>query len=175
MVKPGVIITAIAGVVIVAGGITYYFIAHGGREAVDTAQPPGQSTLIDPHGDYKIFSDPSVTKHPENGAEFGSGQVLTFEYNGSKSNGDPSATIAYDLYYIQDNGAVIPIGGAPLEGKGAGIFKTASEDRVYRSEVNGKQGFMQIAVTSSAKFDGEKYTAHTVKLGLYPITFVVSE
>lgn len=180
MVKTSVIVAGVVGVAVVIGGIVYF--TKDDKQASSssstnsiTSQNKKDVAVNDPNGEYKLFSDPSITKKPEAGVEFGNGQVLSFDYDGSKSNNDSSAKITYDLFYIQDNGSVIPMGGAPLEGTGSGTFKTADSDRVFKSEANGRKGFMQLTVTSDTKFDGNKYTSDQVKLGTYAVTFTVAQ
>lgn len=115
--------------------------------------------------DYDLSSDPSVTSFPEEGAKFGNGQVLEFEYDGSKSNNDPYATVGYDLSYVQSNGTLVPMSGAFLEGRGSGTFKTT--DSVFTSDADGRDAIMELSVTDS---DGK----NTV-LGRYLVTIEVAK
>lgn len=131
-------------------------------------QESSQTKLVDPDGTYAFFSDPSVTKFPEKNATFGNGQTLNFEYDGSKTNNDEYATLSYQLYYIQDDGKVQPMGGGNVEGKGKGAFSVS--DKVFNSNAKNRQGFLELEGTYTTGTAGTN-----VKLGMYPIKFDVSE
>lgn len=125
-------------------------------------------------GVYKLFSDASITKAPEEGAKFGNGQTLTWEYDGSESEYDETATLSYQLYYIQDDGKVQPMGGGNVEGEGGkGTFTLSNS--VFNSSAKGKKGFVELIVNWATKFDGEKYTGGQAKLGMYSVEFDVAE
>lgn len=126
------------------------------------------------NSDLDLFSDASVTKAPKEGAKFGNGQVLTFEYDGSKSDNDEYATLSYQLSYVQDDGALIPMGGASLEGKGSGTFKTT--DSVFTSNADGKQGVFELTVTYGSGIDDSgKITGTNTVLGRYLVNIEVAE
>ena len=173
MQKPA-IVASIVGAVVVVGGVVL-LINNNNKPKMDTpetnnntSQSTSATKLNDPNGDYDFFSDPSVTKYPEKGATFGNGQTLTFEYDGSKTNNDEYATLSYQLYYIQDNGGVIPMGGGNVEGKGKGTFTLS--DKVYNSSAKNRSGFLELQGTYTTGTTGTN-----VKLGMYPIKFDVSE
>lgn len=177
-------IIGISVVVVVAIGGAAYFLTQK-QDAPNTTQASNsqassqdsQVKVNDPNGDYKLFSDPSVTKYPEKNAKFGNGQVLTFEYDGSKTANDPNATLSYQLYYVDEKGSVHPMGGGNVEGEGGkGTFKTAEGDKVFNSSAKNRPGFLELQGTHGAGLDdGGKITAQNVKLGMYAITFDVSE
>lgn len=172
MPKPIIITAGVVGVVIVATGAIIAINSNNTKSSVvktsDSSQTSSAQKLNDPNGDYTYFSDPSVTKHPEKGATFGNGQTLAFEYDGSKTNNDAYATLSYQLYYIQDNGGVIPMGGGNVEGKGMGTFTLS--DKVFNSSAKDRTGFLELQGTYTTGTSGT-----TVKLGMYPIKFDVSE
>lgn len=168
MPKPLVIAIAIGAVVVVGGGaiLAYNLISGGSNDAT--------TKLIDPDGTYKFFSDPSVKKYPEKNAVFGNGQRLDFEYDGSKTNNDPTATLSYQLYYIQDDGKVQPIGGGTLNGVGDGTFTTSS--KVFNSLASGASGFFELIATYDTDPESERtVTGKNVDLGMYPIKFETAE
>lgn len=171
MPKPVLIGVGVAGAVVIIGGAALFMNMNNkpaaNNDSPAATQTQSQPTVKDPNGDYKLFSDPSVTKHPEANVKFGNGQVLSFEYDGSKTNNDAYATLSYQLYYIDDSGSVQPIGGGNMEGKdGKGTFKTAEGDKVFNSSAKGKSGFFELQGT---------YGTTNVKLGMYPIKFDISE
>lgn len=172
MPKPLIIAARVIGAVVVIGGAIIATNNIGTKptstQANDTSQSPSTSKLDDPNGDYDFASDPGVTTYPEKGSKFGNGQTLKFEYDGSKTNNDAYATLSYQLYYIQDNGKVIPMGGGNLEGKGMGEFTTS--DKVFNSDAKDRTGFFELQGTYTTSTSGTN-----VQLGMYPITFDVSE
>lgn len=175
MAKPLIVATGVIGVFLVAGGV---FLAT--RKDSNKNEPSTSSTsqkeqntqksvsVDDPSGLYNYFSDPSVTKHIDNGATFGNGQTLVFEYDGSKTNNDEYATLSYQLYYVQDNGGVIPMGGGNLEGRGSGEFTLS--DSVFNSNAKDRSGYLELQGTYTEGTSGT-----SVVLGMYPIKFDVSE
>lgn len=173
MPKTGLLLAG-AGAVIVIGGATLLLTQKDkpadNNTGTNTPASSQTTKIDDPNGDYAFFSDPSVTKYPEANAKFGNGQVLTFEYDGTKTNNDEYATLSYQLYYIQDDGKVQPMGGGNMEGKGKGSFTTAEGDKVFNSSAKDKSGFFELQGTYTTGTSGTN-----VKLGMYPIEFDVSE
>ncbi len=176
MPKPNVLLAG-AGAVIVIGGAVFMITqkddspkSSNTGSSSQTSDAASKVKLDDPNGDYAFFSDPSVTKYPEKNVKFGNGQVLSFEYDGTKTNNDGYATLSYQLYYIQDDGKVQPMGGGNLEGMGKGTFTTAKEDKVFNSSAKGKSGFFELQGTYTTGTSGTN-----VKLGMYPIDFDISD
>lgn len=178
MVKPIFIGAAVAGVVIVAGGA--FVVLNQPKAATSDTSSTAQTSqtkkvaLDDPEGTYKLFSDPSVTKHPANDVKFGNGQTLTFEYDGSKTANDPDATLSYQLYYIQDDGKVQPMGGGNVVGEGGKGTFTLS-DKVFNSSAKDRQGFLELQGTYDSGITDGKITGKNVTLGMYSVSFDVSE
>lgn len=168
-----ILLLAGVGAVVVVGGVTLVMTqkdkttTDNPSSPATTQQSESKAVVVDPNGDYAFFSDPSVTKYPEKNAKFGNGQKLTFEYDGTKTNNDSYATLSYQLYYIQDNGKVQPIGGGNMDGKGKGTFTTS--DKVFNSNAKGKSGFFELQGTYTTGTTGTN-----VKLGMYPIVFDIS-
>lgn len=178
MPKPIVIGLIVAGIVVV-GGATTAIVLNNQSKSGDANSSTSQSTskevaLVDPDGTYNYLSDPSVTKFPEKNAVFGNGQTFSFEYDGGKTNNDEYATLSYQLYYIQDDGKVQPMGGGNLDGKGKGTFSTS--DKVFNSAASGHSGFFELQGTYDTSLDdNNKITGKNVTLGMYPIKIEVSE
>ena len=171
--KTAVITAAIVGVIAV-GGVALVLTKNDNTDkSSSTTQQSGTTKtadvkLNDPNGDYDLFSDPSVTKYPEKNALFGNGQTLSFEYDGSKTNNDEYATLSYQLYYIQDDGKVQPIGGGNVEGKGKGTFTVS--DKVFNSNAKDRTGFLELTGTTTSGTTGTN-----TKLGMYQIKFDVAD
>jgi len=169
MPKPLVVAIAIGAVVVIGGGaaLTLYLLnANGSNDAT--------VKIVDPGGTYNFYSDSSVTKYPEKNAVFGNGQSLAFEYDGGKTDKDMTATLSYQLYYVQDDGKVQPLGGGNLSGLGAGPFSTSS--KVFNSTASGASGFFELIATYTTKADENgQTTSKNVKLGMYPIKFEVAQ
>lgn len=176
MPKPIVIVSGVVAAVVVVGGVAA-IVANKGSSSESTQQSTEKVSkeevaVNDPSGYYKLFSDPSVTKHPEDGTTFGNGQTLTFEYDGTKTNNDANATLSYQLFYIKDNGDVSPMGGGNIEGKGSGVFTLS--DKVFNSSAKNRKGFLELQGTYDSNIsDTGQITGKNVKLGMYSVMFDV--
>jgi hypothetical protein len=178
MPKPVLIAGAVIGAVVVIGGAAFVLTkkdTSANTNSSSTSQSSSKAKLDDPTGTYKLFSDPSVTKHPDNDVVFGNGQTLTFEYDGSKTNNDKYATLSYQLYYIQDDGKVQPMGGGNMEGEGGkGTFTLSN--KVFNSSAKDRSGFLELQGTYDSSIDStNKMSAKDVKLGMYSVKFDVAE
>ncbi len=179
MPKPVILVAGVVGAVVVIGGAA--MLLNQSDKPASTNNPTSSNSqaseakLDDPDGTYKVFSDPSVTKYPEKNVEFGNGQTLTFEYDGSKTANDPDATLSYQLYYIQKDGKVQPMGGGNMEGDGGkGTFTVSN--KVFNSSAKGTNGFLELQGTyGSGLSDSGAITGKNVTLGMYPIKFTVSD
>lgn len=128
-----------------------------------------QTAIKDPSGSYTLRSDGSIKKHPETGAVVGNGKLIEFQYDGSKG-----PNLDYQLYYVDSNGSVHPIGGSNFESKGNGLF--TREITVFNSSANLRPGFMEITtVSDSGLNDKGAITGKNVSLGMYAVTLEVSE
>lgn len=173
MPKPAIVIGLIVGAVVIAGGATLAAVlsnnsSNNQSNQSSTTQSDKTTKIDDPEGVYDFFSDPSVTSYPEKGVKFGNGQTLSFEYDGSKTMNDEYATLSYQLYYIQDNGKVIPMGGGNLEGRGSGTFTVS--DSVFNSSAKNRDGFLELQGTYTEGTSGTNVT-----LGMYPIAFDIAD
>ena len=118
--------------------------------------------ITDPDGFYDYKSDPSITKAPDKGITIGDGRTVTIEYD--KSQGD---ILSYQLYYINDAGSVIPMGGSTFDEDkdGDGVYEC--DLTAFTSDADGREGFMEItSVNDDLK---------NVYLGMYPVKFKVSK
>jgi hypothetical protein len=184
MPKPIVVVGSIVVTAAVVIGGAFFVMNNKDDTASDNSssnssssskQSSKEAELVDPDGVYKLFSDPSITKHPEDGVKFGNGQVLTFEYDGSKTANDPDATLSYQLFYIMDNGKVAPMGGGNVEGKG-GMGTYTISNKVFDSAAKGRKGFLELQGTYDAGVsDSGQISGKNVKLGMYSVTFDVSD
>jgi len=173
MPKMSLLVGGLVGAVVIVGGVVMMTANKDDSKTNDsgkaiTSEASSGIKLDDPTGLYNFFSDPSVTKYPEENAIFGNGETLTFEYDGTKTNNDEYATLSYYPYYIMDNGKVSPMGGGNVEGRGKGIFSVSN--KVYDSSAKNKTGFLELKGTYIK--DG---VGTTVTLGMYPIKFNVVE
>lgn len=180
MPKPALIAAGIVGVVVVVGGVVAVVNKKDDSKVSDDASAPTTSQsssakLNDPDGTYNFFSDPSVTKYPEKDAVFGNGQTLTFEYTGAKTDNDPKATLSYQLYYIQEDGKVQPMGGGNVVGEGGKGTFTLS-DKVFNSSAKDRAGFLELQGTSGSGIsESGQITGKNVTLGMYPIKFDIAD
>lgn len=124
-------------------------------------------TVIDPNGEYKLFSDPSITKQPQKNAVFGNGQTITVEYNQSK--GDAGSALFYRLYYVDKKGVVFQLADSTFETRNGNAYSTSG--KVFRSEADGLNGFIEVFFVKDARISATAATGTQVKLGLYPIKF----
>jgi len=131
--------------------------AEGGASGCDGATSAGWEPMV----------DPALSTHPENGATFGDGSTVEFTYDEFEPERSP--TFGYDLGYIQDDGAVIPMGGAFFDNDDAGNFSTSNS--VFDSNAFGRYGFMSVSITQDASFDGDDYDAENIVLGVFCVKF----
>lgn len=180
MPKLSIVAIVIGAVVVVGGGAL--LVANMNKPAADNGTESNATTttndakvkLDDPEGVYDFVSDPGVTKYPEANAVFGNGQTFTFEYDGTKTNNDPYATLSYQLYYIQADGKVQPMGGGNLSGRGSGTFSTS--DSVFNSAASGASGFFELQGTYDTSIDdNNRISGSNVTLGMYPVKFEIDE
>ncbi len=134
----------------------------------DTKEGGAAVEIKDEAGFYKLRSDASITKHPADGVLLKSGNVIEFGYDGSKGSG-----LDYQLFYVDENGSVHPMSGSNFEDKGDGVF--SRDITVFNSSAHKRPGFMEVTtVEESGMVDG-KITGKVVSLGMYAVTFEVTE
>ena len=124
--------------------------------------------INDPDGFYKLRSDASITKKPADGVLLKSGNVIEFNYDGSKGDG-----LDYQLYYIDSSGSVHPMSGSNFENKGNGVY--SRDITIFNSSAHLRPGFMEVTTVSDSGMKDGKITGKTVSLGMYSVTFEVTE
>jgi hypothetical protein len=126
----------------------------GGVEALGTPCEDNTSGV-------ELFSDPSISQAPEYGQTWGDGSPLVITYDDYV----PGTTLSYDISYVQDDGAVIPVtGGFFMDEPVDNTF--TSTDPLFNSASDGYYGIVDIAVTDDAG---------TTYLGAYCVVLAVSE
>jgi hypothetical protein len=173
MPKP-ILVAGIIGAVVVVGGIGYVVTKKDTKTSdstttTQTSQSSDTSTVaaIDPDGEYKLFSDPSITKQPEKNALFGNGQTISVTYDQSK--GDAGSALFYKLYYIDKKGAVLQLTDSRFETRDGNNYSTSN--KVFNSDADGLTGFMEIFIVTDAKLEDGTASGKQLKLGMYPIKF----
>ena len=108
-----------------------------------------------------LFSDPSISESPEYGQVWGDGSPLVIGYDDYV----PGTTLSYDVSYVQDDGAVIPVTGGFFMDDPVGTTFT-STDPLFNSASDGYYGIVDIAVTDDVG---------TTYLGAYCMILAISE
>lgn len=179
MPKP-IILTGIVGAVVVVGGIGYFVSQQPANpSAINTvnqtttsSSTSGEIKINDPDGQFKYFSDPSITKQPEPNFVYGNGQTLSVDYDGSKS--EEGASLFFNLYYVSSNGNVIEITSDTFEGKTKGTF--TNSNKVFTSSADGRPGFVEVTVVQNSHLnDDNTISGKNVTLGMYPIKIETSK
>ena len=116
-----------------------------------------------------IFAADGVTNAPEYGQVWGDGSELSFDYAGYI----PGATLGYQISYVQDDGAVIPVTGGFFPEPTGTTF--ASSDLYFDSTSDGYFGIVDVTMTSNVEFDGEKYTSDNADVANFCVTLAISE
>ena len=118
--------------------------------------------IQDADGVYDYKSDPSITKPPAKNITIGDGREVSLEYD--KSQGD---ILSYQLYYVDDSGSVIPMGGSTFDDDKDGDGVYICELTTFTSNADGRPGFMEISSVNDE--------LKNVYLGMYPVKFKVSK
>jgi hypothetical protein len=123
--------------------------------------------LVDPDGVYGPRSDASITAAPARDMLIGDGGRVEIGYNGAKGSG-----LSYALFYVQDNGTVVPMTGGFFTDEGAGKF--AQQIFVYSSDADGRAGFMELETVfmpPGTTADNAMRQAKNISLGMYAVRF----
>ena len=129
------------------------------------------SKLVDPEGVYNKKSDDSITDPPKDGIIVGDGSEITVGYDGSKGDG-----LSYNLFYIQNNGTVVPIGGGFFKDNKDGSF--SQEIAEFNSDADGRYGFMELQtvfIEPGSTLDNVMENSTNITLGMYPIKIKISK
>ncbi|MBA3679229.1 hypothetical protein H0W80_03525, partial [Candidatus Saccharibacteria bacterium] len=167
----GIVVAAV-----VVGGTVLVMNQNGTNDKVDTSQQISskkmlESKINDPQGEYKLFSDQSITKVPTKDEVIGGGKAISIEYDGSKSKEDSS--LFYTLYYVDKEGDVRQVTGSSFTGINKGTFTTS--DKVFDSNANGRPGFLKVYIIKSAAIDpaaggSSALNSTPIGLGMYAVT-----
>ena len=139
--------------------------ADGG--ASSSAALGASPALIDPRGYYVLRSDPAITLAPAPDLVIGDGAVLTLGYDGSKGTG-----LAYQLFLVRPNGAVVALNTALFDDQGGGKF--ARDIVVFDSDADGRPGFIELSTmfTPPGTPPSEVIAKNKfISLGMYPVRY----
>ena len=158
----------IAASVLVLAGCTAPAAPDADSDAPDDASASEQSSGVDAKGtkcedntsDHELFSDPSISEFPEYGQVWGDGSPLVIGYDGYSSG-----TLAYDVSYVQDDGAVIPVTGGFFPDPDGTTF--TSTDPLFNSASDGYFGIVDVSITTD--------DLTTTYIGAYCMVLAVSE
>ena len=109
----------------------------------------------------ELYSDPAISQAPEYGQVWGDGSPLVITYDDYVAG----TTLSYDISYVQDDGAVIPVTGGFFYDEPVDNTFT-STDPLFNSASDGYYGIVDIAVTDDAG---------TTYLGAYCMVLAISE
>lgn len=184
--KSTIIIASIFVVAIVGGVIVFNNSKNTGSKTTSSssssstsstsssAQTSTQSSslsskvsVIDPNGEYKLFSDPSIVRKPQENLVFGNGQTITVEYDQSK--GEVGSALFYKLYYVDKEGVVMQLTDSRFETKNGNVYSTSN--KVFNSDADGMSGFLEIFIVPDAKLANGVASGSQLKLGMYSIKF----
>ena len=108
----------------------------------------------------ELSSDVSISQSPEYGQVWGDGSPLVIGYD-DYTNG----TLGYDISYVQDNGAVIPVTGGFFPDPEGTTF--TSNDLYFDSTSDGYYGIVDVTITTD--------DLETTTLGTYCVVLAISE
>jgi hypothetical protein len=167
--KTSLAVTALLASTILLAGCAPTTETPGGSTDPGGEAPAAASGCADVTSEgYDLFSDPAMSTHPEDGFTWGDGTDVAFTYDAYETDRAPQ--FGYDLGYIQDNRAVIPMGGGFFEKSDeAGNFHSA--DSVFDSNAFGRYGFMTVTITQDAEAGADGITAETTPIGVYCVKF----
>ena len=108
----------------------------------------------------ELFSDASISESPEYGQVWGDGSPLVIGYD-DYTNG----TLGYEISYVQDDGAVIPVTGGFFPDPAGTTF--TSNDLLFNSASDGYYGIVDVTITTD--------DLATTTLGSYCVVLAISE
>jgi hypothetical protein len=165
-VKPYLLLIA-ASALVLAGCATGTTSTDSGSDDTDTSASE-DSSGIDAKGTkcedntsgLELFSDASISEFPEYGQVWGDGSPLVIGYDDYTSG-----TLAYDISYVQDDGAVIPVTGGFFPDPEGTTF--TSTDLLFNSASDGYYGIVDVSITSDDLV--------TTYIGAYCMVLAISE
>lgn len=108
----------------------------------------------------ELFSDPSISQSPEYGQVWGDGSALVIAYDDYTSG-----TLGYEISYVQDDGAAIPVTGGFFPDPEGTTF--TSNDLLFNSASDGYYGIVDVTITTDELV--------TTPIGAYCVVLAVSE
>lgn len=126
------------------------------------AAPAASSSIKDPLGSYKPFTDPKIRKPPAAGITIGGGERVTVEWETTADD-----ILFYSVYYVDSEGDVRPVTNSSFVAKGGGVF--TADIVVYDSAADGRPGFLALSAVTNTRMGSDGITGDTVKLGMYPV------
>ena len=159
----------IAASILILAGCSAPVASEGDDDSADEATASEQSSGVDAKGtkcedntsDHELFSDPSISEFPEYGQVWGDGSPLVIAYDDYV----PGTTLSYEVSYVQDDGAVIPVTGGFFMDDPVGTTFT-STDPLFNSASDGYYGIVDIAITDDVG---------TTYIGAYCMVLAISE
>ena len=159
----------IAASVLVLAGCSAPATSGNDDDTGNDASASEQSSGVDAKGtkcedntsDHELFSDPSISEFPEYGQVWGDGSPLVIAYDDYV----PGTTLSYEVSYVQDDGAVIPVTGGFFMDDPVGTTFT-STDPLFNSASDGYYGIVDIAITDDVG---------TTQIGAYCMVLAISE
>lgn len=175
--KKNLIPVILVGVVVILGIVGFTVLnkpkdepkteATTAQNSNSTSESTSKVTVIDPDGEYKLFSDPSIIQKPAENLVFGNGQTITVEYDQSK--GDAGSALFYKLYYVDKKGVVFQLADSRFETRDGNVYSTSN--KVFNSDADGLSGFLEVFIVPDANISGGVASGTQLKLGMYPIKF----
>lgn len=120
---------------------------------------------------YKLYSSKSITKAPKKGLKVGDGSEVKVTYDKSQGEG-----LFYQLYYVDDAGAVIPMGGSFFDENQDGSFSQKITE--FTSDADGHDGFLELSTVYTkpgSNADNIVANSKTVNLGMYQIELKIKK
>ncbi len=133
--------------------------------------PAHAQTVMDPSGEFKLWSDSHITKPPAADTEVGRGKTITVEYSHPDMMG-----LSYDLFYIDSKGAVKPLNGGFFKNLEGNIY--AAEITIFNSDIKtGTKGFLAISTSTKPPIPGPEgmLKMRQVPLGMYSVILLADE
>ena len=126
-----------------------------GSEAIAKGVPCEDNT-----SGVELYSDASISQAPEYGQVWGDGSPLVIAYDDYTSG-----TLGYEISYVQDDGAVIPVTGGFFPDPEGTTF--TSNDLLFNSTSDGYYGIVDVTITTD--------DLATTALGAYCVVLAISE
>lgn len=168
----GALLAILVSTTLLAGCASSPAPAEAGSEpgASDTAPAEERQSTEDCSGatteGYELFLDPALTVETQ--ADVyplqSEADTIAFAYSGDLS---AAPTFSWDLSYLQSDGTVAPVGGAPFFDEAGGAFSLSGPQSPVGVTGGPYPGFLDIIMTANARFDDatQSYTADTATIG----------